>query len=279
MQTATVSPRSMLFMPADKPAMAAKVPAIGADLAVLDLEDAVAADGKVAARGVLRASLADESVLSGASTVLVRVNEVESPWFAEDLALVGELGHGHPRLGIVVPKVEHPHQVARVRDSLGDLLLVAGLESGLGVADARAILGAGADGCYFGAEDYVADLGGRRTPEGAEVLYARSQVVLAARVTGCFALDQAVVSIRDDAAFTADAARGRGLGYAGKICLHPRQVELAHELFSPTPEEVEHARRVIEVAAAGGGVGLLDGAMVDHVHVRQAEAVIARARA
>ncbi|MDQ4115106.1 MAG: CoA ester lyase [Actinomycetota bacterium] len=277
-----VAPRSMLFMPADKPSMARKIPMIAPDLAVLDLEDAVAMDAKAAARDVLAETLAEtvanRAVRGGSIAIAVRVNEVDSPWFADDLALARDAGGSEGgRIGVVVPKVESASTVDRVRAALGDVLLVAGLESGLGVADARAILGAGVDGCFFGAEDYVVDVGGRRTSAGAEVLYARSQVLLAAAITGSFAIDQAIVAIHDDDLFRADATRGREIGYGGKICLHPRQVELAHELFSPSPAEVEHARRVIEVAETGGGVGTVDGVMVDHVHVRQARAVLARA--
>lgn len=272
------APRSMLFLPADKPRMAQKLPAIAPDLAVLDLEDAVAADAKEVAREVLAESLADPAVRGAGLLLAVRVNEVDSPWFAGDLALVREAaGSDLGPLGVVVPKVESASTVARVREALGEVVLVAGIESGLGVADARAVLGAGVDGCYFGAEDYVVDVGGRRTPGGAEVLHARSSVLLAAAVTGTFAVDQAVVAVHHDDRFRADATQGREIGYAGKICLHPRQVELAHELFSPGADEVEHAHRVIEAAQQGGGVGTVDGVMVDHVHVRQARAVLARA--
>ncbi|VXB87903.1 HpcH/HpaI aldolase/citrate lyase family protein [Nocardioides sp. AX2bis] len=274
MPSALTAPRSMLFMPAGRPRMAAKIPEIGPDLAVLDLEDAVATEAKAAARQAVRDCLADGVVLGGRSVVLVRVNEVGSPWFEDDLALVRELAGTSGAVGVVVPKVEGPQDVATVRDVLPDAPLVVGLESGLGVLEARSILASGPDGCYFGAEDYIADLGGRRTEGGAEVLYARSQVVLAAAVTGRFAIDQAVVAVRDDDRFTADAERGRDLGYIGKICLHPRQVELAHQSFTPTPAEREHARRVLEAAAEG--VGVVDGLMVDRVHLEQARALLQR---
>lgn len=270
------APRSMLFLPADKPHMARKIVAIAPDLAVLDLEDAVAVDAKTAARDILAGSLADPEV-RGDGLVAVRVNDVGSPWFADDLALVREAAsHGGP-LAVVVPKVESASTVDRVREALGEIVLVAGIESGLGVADARAVLAAGVDGCYFGAEDYVVDVGGRRTAGGAEVLHARSAVLLAAAVSGTFAVDQAVVAVHDDDRFRSDATQGREIGYGGKICLHPRQVELAHELFSPGLDEVEHARRVIAAAERGGGVGTVDGVMVDHVHVRQARRLLARA--
>ena len=128
---------------------------------------------------------------------------------------------------------------------------------------------------YFGAEDYIASIGGRRTAEGREVLYARSEVVLAGAVAGVGVLDQAVVAARDEEAYRADARVGRDLGYDGKICIHPSQVALAHEAFTPTDDEVAHARAVIE--AGSSGVGVLDGEMVDDVHLRMAQAVLSRA--
>jgi citrate lyase subunit beta/citryl-CoA lyase len=142
------------------------------------------------------------------------------------------------------------------------------------VAGCRELLRADVDAVYFGAEDYIADLGGRRTENGAEVLYARSEVRLAAYLAEVAAVDQAVVAIRDDEQFRKDAERGRAIGYAGKICVHPRQVELSHEIFTPSPEEVEHARAVMR--AAENGVAVVDGQMVDDVHVRMARTVLSR---
>lgn len=263
------APRSMLFMPGDRPGMAAKIPAIGPDLAVLDLEDAIVAGAKPDARKQVAATLADPALRTG--NVLVRVNEVGSPWFADDLAAVAALGG----VGVVLPKCERVEDVERVRARLPHALFVIGIESVRGVANARSLLAAGVDGAFFGAEDFIADIGGRRTAEGLEVLAARSEVVLAARLAERFALDQVVVAVHDDQAFRLDAGRARDLGYTGKLCLHPSQVALAHEVFSPSPEEIEHARRVLEAGA--GGLGVLDGAMVDEVHLRQARTLLARA--
>ena len=142
------------------------------------------------------------------------------------------------------------------------------------MADARALLAGGLHAAYFGAEDYIADLGGRRSPGGQEVLYARSQVSLAAHLAGIPAVDQAVTGLCRRWPFLADARDGADLGYQGKICIHPRQVELAHQVFTPTAEEVAHARAVL--AAGDAGVAVVDGHMIDDVHVRMARTVLSR---
>jgi citrate lyase subunit beta/citryl-CoA lyase len=272
--------RSMLFMPATRADMIAKIPRFAPDVAVVDLEDAVAAGEKAAARRTAAAAI-DALDPAVPSMVLIRVNPVGTDWFTEDVATAA----GCSAAGIVVPKLGTQQQLLQVRLALAehswsDAVLVAGLETALGVADARSLLAGGGPGggpsaAYFGAEDYIADIGGRRSPGGQEVLYARSQVCLAAYLAGIPAVDQAVVDLADDAHFLADARGGQDIGYQGKICIHPRQVGLAHRVFTPTPEEVAHARAVVAVGAAG--VGVVDGQMVDDVHVRLAHAVLARA--
>ena len=269
--------RSMLFMPGTRADMIAKIPRFAPDVAIADLEDAVAPGDKAAARRTAAAAI-DALDPDGPSTVLVRVNPVGTPWFAADVAAAA----GSAAAGVVVPKLATPPQLAEVTRALAEhswtgALIIAGIETALGVADVRALLdsGAGLSGAYFGAEDYIADIGGRRSPGGDEVLYARSQVCLAAYLAGVPAVDQVVVDIADDDQFLADARRGQSLGYQGKMCIHPRQVGLAHQVFTPAPEEVAHARAV--VAAGAAGVAVVDGQMVDDVHVRMARAVLARA--
>lgn len=269
--------RSLFFVPGHRPDMIAKVPRWSPDIAVIDLEDAVGPNDKDQARRLTLEALPHLAASAGPTTMItVRVNAPDSPWFAADLAAAAD----SPATGVVVPKLERPAQVAHARELLGrhgrpDVAVIAGLETALGVADARAVLAAGVVAAYFGAEDYIADIGGQRTPGSMEVLYARSQVVLAARLAGVTAIDQVVVAIRDDAQFTADAQAGRALGYQGKICVHPRQVDLAHRVFTPSVQEVAHARAVLGGAAAG--VGVVEGTMVDEVHVKMAQAVLRRA--
>jgi citrate lyase subunit beta / citryl-CoA lyase len=269
--------RSMLFMPASRADMIAKIPRIAPDVAVVDLEDAVAADAKDGARDIAAAAISALDP-TARSTLLIRVNPVGTPWFAADVAMTADCAAA----GLVVPKLETQHQLDQVRQVMAehswlDALLVAGLETALGVADARTLLARGVSGAYFGAEDFIADIGGRRTSGGEEVLYARSQVGLAAHLAGIPAIDQAVVNLADEAQFLADARAGRNLGYQGKICIHPRQVGLAHQVFTPTEAELAHAREVL--AAGAAGVGVVDGQMIDDVHVRMARATLARAPA
>jgi citrate lyase subunit beta/citryl-CoA lyase len=268
----------MLFMPGSRADMIAKIPRFAPDVAVVDLEDAVATGDKERARPLAAAAI-DALDPATQATVLIRVNPVGTDWFADDVATAA----GCAAAGIVVPKLSTEQQLVQVRLALvehgwSDALLVAGLETALGVADARVLLAGGLSGgrsaAYFGAEDYIADIGGRRSPGGEEVLYARSQVAIAAYLAGIPAVDQAVVGLADDEHFCADARGGQNIGYQGKICIHPRQVELAHQVFTPTPDEVAHARAV--VAAGAAGVGVVDGQMVDDVHVRLARSVLAR---
>ncbi|MGI8754124.1 MAG: HpcH/HpaI aldolase/citrate lyase family protein [Acidimicrobiales bacterium] len=265
----SLTPRSLFFVPGSRPDMIAKIPRWQPDVAVVDLEDAVAGSEKEAARRSAVAALADLD--AGPTVTLIRVNASGSPWHGDDVRAVAD----SRARGVVLPKYQSVEEIAALRSGLdAGALVVVGLETVLGVADSRSLLAAGVDAAYFGAEDYIADIGGRRTQAGAEVLWARSQVMAAARLAGVGAIDQTVVAVRDDEAFVADATAGRAIGYTGKICVHPRQVALAHEAFTPTKSEVDHARAV--VAAAGSGVAVVDGEMVDDVHVRMAETVLDR---
>lgn len=268
--------RSLLFVPGGKAKMINGAVNMGADAVVVDLEDAVSIADKDVARRVAAETTAGLPDYER-RRVFLRVNPTSGPWFGEDIAVVAE-----SRLaGVVLPKFESLEQLELVRRRLAangspDALVMVGIETARGVHDCYELLAGGVDGLYFGAEDYIADLGGRRSQAGTEALCARSQVRLAARLRGVPAIDQAVVAVHDADKFRLDAGQGRDMGYCGKICLHPSQVRLANEVFSPSEEEIAHARRVLEAAA--GGAGSLDGEMVDEVHVRMAAAVLARAR-
>ncbi|MDL5159188.1 CoA ester lyase [Actinomycetospora sp. Odt1-22] len=263
-------PRSLLFVPGDRPDMVAKAPRSSPDAIAVDLEDAVAPGDKDEARRTAVHAVGD--LPDGGSLVLVRVNPPATPWHDDDVEAVAG-----SRAGVVLPKYEDPAQLRDLRRRVGDERpVVVGIETARGVARVRDLLdGSEVTAAYFGAEDYIASVGGRRTPSSREVLFARSEVLLAARLAGVGALDQAVVAVRDGEFFRRDAGEGRDLGYDGKICIHPTQVTLAHEVFTPSEEEVAHARDVVEAGRAG--VGVVNGEMVDDVHLRMAAATLQRA--
>ena len=254
--------RSMLFVPGHRPDLAAKAPRSSPDVVVLDLEDAVPPATKAEARPAVAEAAA---ALRGRVPVCVRVNPPGTPWFADDVAALPE-----GLAAVVVPKWE-----ARV--DLG-APVVAGLETVAGVADVRTLLGPPVVACYFGAEDFVADLGGVRTRDNTEVLYARSAVCIAARLAGVPALDMVTLDYGDGDRFTEEAAGARALGYAGKLCIHPAQVTLANEAFTPSEAEVDRARRLLAAFdAAGGAATSFEGEMVDEVVAVHARTVLARA--
>lgn len=266
--------RSLLFAGATRADLVAKLDRAGADAVIVDLEDAVPAAAKDEARAALPALL--ETL--GTTPVLIRVNAASTEWFAADLAAAAAL----PIAGVVVAKTEASGDLEAAIEQLGEgATVVAGIESARGVAEVETLLGAGATACYFGAEDYIADLGGRRSAGGEEVLYARSRVALAARLAGVTALDQVVIDFRDDAAFERDAEAGRDIGYHGKLCIHPAQVEIANRVFAASEEELRRARDLIaaweEATERGIAVAVFEGEMVDGPAVRMARATLERA--
>ncbi len=279
-RTAPTRLRSLLFAPGNRPDVCAKLPRSGPDAAVLDLEDAVPPQLRVETRPLVRSAGAALAREHPEITWYVRVNPVPSEWFADDITEALD-----PALdGVVVPKLDSAAQVATVLAALdaaglAHLHVLAGIETAHGVENAREILTApGVAAGYFGAEDFIADMGGQRTPGGTEVLYARSRVALAARIAGVPVADQVVATLDDEHAFVADARVGRSLGYPGKLCIHPAQVALAHRVFSPTPDEIDRARRLVaaydDAIARGDAAIAFEGQMIDEALVRHARTVM-----
>jgi citrate lyase subunit beta/citryl-CoA lyase len=266
--------RSMLFAGATRPDLVAKLDRSGPDAVVIDLEDAVPAESKLEARASLRELIGTVSD----PKLFVRVNAPDTSWFADDIVAVSSL----PITGVVVPKVEAVDDLVLARSALGERAeLCAGIESARGVANVESILSETEPAAaYFGAEDYIADLGGRRTAGGEEVLYARSRVALAARLAGVALLDQVVVDFRDEDAFRRDAEAGRAIGYRGKLCIHPSQVPIANEVFGASAEELARARALLATWEGGAARGVaaveFEGAMIDGPALRMARDTIAR---
>ena len=271
--------RSLLFAPAVRPDLLRKMPRTGADAIVIDLEDATPPDAKDIGRVEMRSAVAD---LAGQLPILVRVNDDTTPWHDDDLDSLPTEGLA----GIVVPKVETiaglDSLATRLTDRGLDMPVIGGVETALGVADARPLLAHDVvSAAYFGAEDFIADLGGVRTASNDEVAYARAQVALAGRLADVTVIDQIVADFTDDDRCLQECLQARAMGYDGKLCIHPSQVAIANEAFLPSSEEIDRARRLLEAydnaKAQGVASVAFEGQMVDEPVARQARHVLAQA--
>ena len=271
--------RSLLFAPAVRPDLLRKMPRTGADAIVIDLEDATPPDAKDIGRVEMRSAVAD---LAGQLPILVRVNDDTTPWHDDDLDSLPTEGLA----GIVVPKIETiaglDSLAARLTDRGLDMPVIGGVETALGVADARRLLAHDViSAAYFGAEDFIAALGGVRTASNVEVAYARSQVALAGRLADVTVIDQIVADFTDDDRCRRECLQARAMGYGGKLCIHPSQVAIANEAFLPSSEEIDRARRLLEAyddaKAQGVASVAFEGQMVDEPVARQARRLLAQA--
>jgi citrate lyase subunit beta/citryl-CoA lyase len=278
--------RSLLFSPADHPELLRKGPGSGADVVCSDLEDAVTPERKPEARAGLVELLSDPS-FDPDCEVCVRINSERTAAEADLEVLLG--ADADLRLdSLMVPKAESAATVEALAEEMArwdaDLPLLAICESAAGVLHAEEIAAADpVDGLLFGAEDLSADVGATRTREGTEVLYARERVVTAAAAAGVDAIDTLVTDFEATDHLREDTRFGMQLGYDGKMCIHPAQVSVVNEAFTPADERIEWARRVLEAnaeaEAEGRGVFQVDGEMIDAPLVAQAERVRDRAAA
>jgi len=284
-RTAPSGLRSFLFAPGNHPRKVEKVFGAGADVVILDLEDAVAVAEKEATRAVVVAAMQAPRTSLG----YIRVNSFETRWCMGDLeAVIG------PWLdGIVLPKAESAEQLRAVSDHISECERRAGLKAGTldlmpivetakGVEASAAIAAAGprVRRLAFGGGDYTNDLDLTWTVEEHELAYARARLTHGSRLAGIEPpIDTVVIQVRDTERFRRSAANGRRMGFAGKLCIHPDQVPPCNEAFTPTRAEVEHARAVIrafEVAEAQGSASIqLDGHFIDYPIVYKAQRVLA----
>ena len=269
--------RSVLFVPGTSRDRFPKAFAAGADAVVLDLEDGVDAARKAEAREAVGAWLARPS--SGSPVRLVRVNAVDSSFIADDLSWLRSIDGRYD--GLVLPKVESPDQIHRIAAAAPSRRVIPLLETARGILRASDIVPANAriPAVLFGAEDLTAQLGIPRTVEGEELVVARGQVVLAAASIGADPIDAVFVEIANPDRLRQDAARARAAGFTGKMAIHPDQVPVINDVFSPSADEVAAARRILEAAesasARGEGAFRLEGRMVDAPVIRRAQRVLA----
>ena len=263
--------RSLLFAPGHEERTLQKALGAGADAVVADLEDAVPADEKDVAREVASRVLGEAP---GGSLVALRVNGVGTPFWGADLAAASALELD----ALVLPKAT-PEGVAALGPDGPPVVAI--VETALGVRQAyETAAHPRVAALVLGAVDLGAELGLEARSDGQEVLYARSRLVLDSAAAGIRSpLDIVHLDIRDDEGLEAEALLARSLGFRGKACIHPAQIEIVNRVFSPTKEEQERARRVIEAyehaLEAGRGVVALDGEMIDLPVVERARRVLA----
>lgn len=280
--------RSMLYVPGNAPAMLRDAHIYGPDSVMFDLEDSVAPREKDAARHLVFQALRHYDY-AGVERI-VRINGLETAFGLEDIAAVVCGGVDAVRL----PKTDGPEDIHAVEQAVaaaerrfgrpaGSVKLVAAIESARGILAVREIATASPRliAIAIGAEDFVTDMHTSRSPDGIELLAARSMLVMAARAAGIMAIDTVFTAVDDEEGFRREASLAKQLGFDGKSVIHPSQIAMVHAIYAPTPEEVAKARRVVAAAAdaeaKGSGVIALDGKMIDKPIVERAMRVLALA--
>lgn len=258
--------RSLLFLPASNPRAIEKARGLGADMVVLDLEDAV----KPADKAVARAAAVEAAAAGFPGLCAIRINS-GGPWYEADLAAAA----GSRADYVVVPMTPGPEAPRKAAQATGKPVL-AMIETARGVLAAAAIAPATA-GLIAGTNDLAADLGLRPGGDRAALVTALQTIVLAARAAGVAVFDGVYNRLDDPEGFAAQCAEGKSFGFDGKSLIHPSQIEPANRLFGPDEAEVEAARRLLE--AATGGAERFDGEMIEGMHVEQARRLLAKARA
>ncbi len=273
--------RSLLYVPGNMPAMLQNIPVFKADGVMIDLEDAVPLSEKDAARVLTRNFL--KTFRDRETEVFVRINGLDTKYALEDLQEV------LPALpdGIRLPKADSPEVVERLdtllteyeerlQVEIGRFLIIPSIESAVGILNCVATARASRRivALAFGAEDYTASMEIQRTRTGEELFSARTQVVWAAKAAGVQAIDSVFSDVNDEDGLRAETVLVKALGFTGKSLVNPRQIEVVHEVFRPTPDEIAHAVEVMDAIRRaremGTGVTSLRGRMVDAPVVKRA---------
>ena len=284
-QVAVRPRRSVLYMPGSNARALDKARSLPADGLILDLEDAVAPEAKDQARAQVIAAVVAGGY--GGRELVVRVNAADTAWGQADLVAAARA----PAHAVLLPKVEHPDQVRAAEAALvaggapPGLALWCMIETPLGVLRAEAIAGASKRlACLvMGTSDLAKDLHAAHTPDRLPMLASLGLCLLAARAHGLAILDGVHLDLNDDAGFAASCRQGRELGFDGKTLIHPKTIAAANAAFAPGPDEIAQARRIIaahqEAALQGKGVVVVDGRLVESLHVENANRVVALAQA
>ena len=282
--------RTMMYVPGNNPANIMGAHLYGADSIMFDLEDSVSIREKDSARFLVHNAL--KTLDFGNTETVVRINGLDTPFGREDLEAIVR---ARPDV-IRIPKTEKAQDVLEVESiiseieekagiEVGTTKLMAAIESPLGVINAFEIAKSSKRliGIALGAEDFVTSMKTERSKDGLELLVARSQVLMAARAAKIYALDTVFSDINDDEGFIKEVKLIRQLGFDGKSVIHPRQVTLVHQVYTPTKKEIDYSIRVLnaidEAEKRSSGVIALDGKMIDAPIVERAYRVLELAKA
>jgi citrate lyase subunit beta/citryl-CoA lyase len=281
--------RSKLFVPGSRPELFAKALAGAADGLSFDLEDSVAPDRKREARQGLGEFLRSEAAQGGAKTMIVRVNAMDTPYFAADIDAVVQPGlHmvNLPKPGSVEDVRAAVAAIERAEAGNGvktPVKLLLNIESPRALRMAAELAGAHkrVAGLQLGLGDLFEPLGVARR-ENAAIAQAMFMVRMAAGEAGLFAYDAAFANIKDEAGYRAEAEMAKRFGFLGKSCIHPSQIAMANEVFRPSDEEIAHSVKVVEAAreadAKGIGAYVVDGKMIDPPFVARAQVIVETAK-
>ncbi|MGA1821219.1 MAG: HpcH/HpaI aldolase/citrate lyase family protein [Thermoplasmatota archaeon] len=283
--------RSRLYVPGNNPKMIPPAGLYGADVISLDLEDAVHPDFKIDARMLVSEAL---KVVDFGPTVevTVRINPINTKWGKWDVKQIvcAKLD------GIYIPKTETPEDVIQVDElvtemeekkglEIGRIKLFATMETAKGILNSKeiALCSKRLAGITIGGEDLTADLGGIRSSDGLAIHTSRQLIILAAKAAGIQAIDTVYSDFSDSEGLRKETEMIKTMGFDGKACIHPAQIEVVHDVFNPTPDEIKYAVRVkkaiAEARERGSGVIALGKKMVDRPIVLKAEKILALAEA
>lgn len=271
--------RSVLYIPAANQRAMDKARTLAADAIIFDLEDAVAPAEKPGARELLRAALAQDY---GGRARILRINGFDTEWGRDDAAFAAGLGARAD--AVLVPKVSRPEDLDAVAAITGDTPLWAMMETALGMLNAAAIAAhPRLQGMVMGTNDLAKELGSRHRPDRLGMQAGLGLCLLAARAHGRVIVDGVFNAFKDEGGLRAECEQGRDMGFDGKTLIHPAQLDIANAAFAPTEAEIDLSRRQIAAfdaaIAEGKAVAVVDGRIVENLHVETARKTLARADA
>ena len=270
--------RSVLYIPGSKPRALDKARGLAADAIIFDLEDAVSVAEKENAREILTGELATGGY--GARVRLVRINGLDTEWGRADAEAVTKMDCD----AILLPKVESPEMLDELAAITGDLPIWAMMETPLGMLNAAAIAAhPKLQGLVMGTNDLAKELQARFRPDRLPMQAGLGLCLLAAKAHGRIILDGVYNAFKDDEGLMAECVQGRDMGFDGKTLIHPAQLDVTNTAFAPSEDEIDLAQRQIaafeETEASGQGVAVVDGKIVENLHVATARETLAKAEA